>query len=339
MEKQYSIAIVGATGAVGHELIRLLRQRRFPVKTFRMLASVRSAGKTITFEGETFEVAEATADAFKGCDLAIFAASSGLSRELAPAAVAAGALVIDCSSAFRMDPEVPLVIPEINADVAKTHKGIIANPNCTGAVAQMALYPLHQTFGLKRVIAASYQAVSGAGQPAMEELDAQTRAWADGKELRAEAFPHPIAFNLIPKIDVINDDGYTGEEAKMRNEMRKIMGLPELKASCTCVRVPVFRAHSVVVNAEFEDTVDLSTARQALEKAPGIELRDDPSREIYPMPRDYGGEEICGVGRLRVDQALENGLAFWVVGDQLWKGAALNAVQIAELATTRGLLG
>ncbi len=332
MSKQYSIAIVGATGAVGQELIGLLAARKFPVSELRPLASARSAGKQVAFGSEMLTIAETSLEAMHGADIVIFAASSDISLELAKPAAAQGSLVIDCSSAYRMDADVPLIIPEINGDVFPTHQGLIANPNCTGAVSMMGLYPLHRAFGLERVIAASYQAVSGGGAPAMAELEAQTRAWAGGETLAPQAFPHPICFNLIPRIDTVRDNGYTGEELKMANEMRKIMRLSELRVSATCVRVPVFRAHSIALTCEFEQPVDLAAARDAIADFPGVELRDDPAQDIYPMPADYSGKEVCGVGRLRRDTAFDNGLSLWAVGDQLWKGAALNAVQIAELA-------
>lgn len=334
----YRIGIVGATGAVGQEVIRLLRERQFPGQ-LTLLASARSAGKTITVDGQSWTIQEARANSFAELDVAIFSIGSDIAKELAPAAVEQGCVVIDNSSAFRMDTEVPLVIPEVNAEAALAHKGIIANPNCTAAVSIMGLYPLHQAFGLQRVFASSYQAVSGAGAPAMDELKAQVQAWCKDEAAPApEVFPHPIAFNLIPHIDTFQENGYTGEEIKMQNECRKIMGLDALRITTTCIRVPVFRAHSISIYAEFERPVDLDRARQAINGFDGVELCDDPAGLLYPMPLDYSGKVNCGVGRLRKDTALDNGLAFWVVGDQLWKGAALNAVQIAELLHQRGAL-
>jgi aspartate-semialdehyde dehydrogenase len=334
------VAIVGATGAVGVEMLRCLEQRAFPVGELTLLASARSAGKTMQFKGKNVTIKELTADAFKGVDIALFSAGGGISKEFAPHATAAGAIVVDNSSAFRMDDEVPLVVPEINAaDLKNLPKNIVANPNCTTAITLMALYPLHQAFGVKRVIAASYQAVSGTGAQAIEELEAQTREWArsdrkwDDVQVANEfvkVYPHQIAFNALPHVDSFLEDGYTKEEMKMENEGRKIMHHPDFRASVTCVRVPVFRAHSVAVNAEFERPVTLEAARAVLAHAPGLDVIDDPSLKKYPLALNVAGKNNCAVGRLRVDCALDNGLAFWVAGDQLLKGAALNAVQIAE---------
>jgi aspartate-semialdehyde dehydrogenase len=331
----YKIGIVGATGAVGQELIRLFLDRQFPVSELRLFASSRSAGRKIKVGEREVTVEEARAEVFEGLDFAIFSASSGLSRTLAPEAAARGCVVIDNSSAFRMDADVPLVVPEINPDAAVVHKGIIANPNCSTIVALMALAPLHLAFGLKRFIASTYQAVSGTGAAAMVELENQVQAYVKGGEAEVEVYPHPIAFNLLPHVDKFLESGYTTEEMKMQNEGRKIMGLPNLKVSCTCVRVPVFRAHSVSVNAEFERPVSIAAAREAITAFPGSELEDEPMENRYPMPLDYAEKINCGVGRLRIDTALDNGIALWVVGDQLWKGAALNAIQITELLHER----
>lgn len=300
-----------------------------------MLASARSAGKTITYGDKTWTVQEATPAAFKGLDYIIFSAGGATSKALCHEAVKAGAVAIDNSSVFRMDDSVPLVVPEINADALDGHNGIIANPNCSTAIALMALHPLNKAFGLKRFFASTYQAVSGAGAAAMAELESQLKSWGEGKPLKIESFPYQIAFNVIPQVDVFLDDGYTKEEHKMLNESRKILGMPELKASTTCVRVPVLRAHSIAISAEFERPVDLEQAREAIRAFEGAELRDNPGERIYPMPLEYSGKLACGVGRLRLDSALDNGLSFWVVGDQLWKGAALNAVQIAEALVAR----
>ncbi|MBC2593701.1 aspartate-semialdehyde dehydrogenase [Ruficoccus amylovorans] len=326
----YRVGIVGATGAVGQELIELLHRRNFPMESLTLLASKRSTGKTITWEDKSWVVEEAVASAFDGLDVAIFSAGASTSKELGPEAAKRGCVVVDNSSAFRMDADVPLVVPEVNAHAMREHKGIIANPNCSTAVALMGLYPLHEAFGLKRFTAATYQAVSGAGASAMQELVDQLHAWAKDEPLKVEKFPHQIAFNVLPHVDVFYEDGYTKEEHKMLNECRKILGLESLRASTTCVRVPVLRAHSIAINAEFERPVDLAKAREAIAGFAGAELCDDPAHNRYPMPLDYSGKEKCGVGRLRIDSALDNGLALWVVGDQLWKGAALNAVQIAE---------
>ena len=331
MSRNYTVAIVGATGAVGVEMIKVLERRNFPVGTLRLLASARSAGKTQTFKGTTVTVEELTEDSFAGVDIALFSAGGDISRKYAPAAVKAGAVVVDNSSAFRMDETVPLVVPEINGADVKGHRGIIANPNCTTAITLMALNPLHRAFGVKRVIASSYQAVSGTGAQAIEELRTQVEAIAAGQPPVKKVYPHQIAFNVLPHVDSFLDTGYTKEEMKMQNESRRIMHLPSFKASVTCVRVPVYRAHAVAVNAEFERAVSVAEARDVLAKAPGLRLLDDTANNGYPLPLNVAGQDDCEVGRIRLDCALDNGLAFWVVGDQLLKGAALNAIQIAEL--------
>jgi aspartate-semialdehyde dehydrogenase len=340
MSRSLHVAVAGATGAVGAEMLRCLDERAFPVGKLTLLASARSAGKTMTFKGETLTIGELTADSFAGVDVALFSAGGGISKEFAPHAVKAGAVVVDNSSAFRMDPEVPLVVPEVNAEDVKAHKGIIANPNCTTAITLMALAPLHTAFGVKRVIASSYQAVSGSGAQAIEELARQTRHWAsEGRawddvhlpKEQVQVYPHQIAFNALPHVDSFLESGYTREEMKLENEGRKILHCPDLRASVTCVRVPVFRAHSIAVSAEFEKPVNLETANAALSQAAGLDVVDDPSALAYPLPIHVAGKDNCAVGRVRLDCALDNGLSFWVAGDQLLKGAALNAVQIAEL--------
>ena len=330
MNARPHIAIVGATGAVGIEMIKTLEKRKFPVGQLTLLASARSAGKELPFRGQPVAVRELTADSFKGIDIALFSAGGSISKEFAPKAVQAGCVVVDNSSAFRMDDDVPLVVPEINpADIAR-HKGIIANPNCTTIVTLMALYPLHQAFGVKRIFASSYQAVSGTGAKAIEELQRQVRQVVAGEPVTKEVYPHQIAFNVLPQVDVFLPNGYTKEEAKMENEGRKIMHHPGFRASVTCVRVPVYRAHSVAVSAEFEKPVTLEAARAVLAKAPGLDVVDNPAKQEYPLPLYASDKYNCQVGRLRLDCALDNGLCFWVSGDQLLKGAALNAVQIAE---------
>jgi aspartate-semialdehyde dehydrogenase len=331
MSKNYHVAIAGATGAVGVEMIKTLEKRKFPVGKLTLLASARSAGKTATFNGEEVPVQELREDSFKGVDIALFSAGGSISKQFVPFAVQAGAVVVDNSSAYRMDDTVPLVIPEINGDDVRKNRGIIANPNCTTAVTLMALYPLHREFRVKRIFAASYQAVSGTGAQAIEELRLLVEAIAAGRPVEHKVYPHQIAFNVIPHVDGFLDTGYTKEEMKMQNEGRRIMHHPTFKASVTCVRVPVYRAHSVAVNAEFEKPVSLDKARQALANFSGIEIVDDPAKNEYPLPLNCAGRDDCQVGRLRLDCALDNGLAFWVSGDQLLKGAALNAVQIAEL--------
>jgi aspartate-semialdehyde dehydrogenase len=330
MNKNYHVAIVGATGAVGEELLDVLERRAFPVADLKAFASARSAGRALKFRGEDIPVTEVSDRSFDGIDIAFFSAGGETSRRLVPIARKAGTIVIDNSSTFRMESDVPLVIPEINGEDVRQHKGLIAVPNCTTIVTLMALYPLHRAFGVRRIFAASYQAVSGAGARAIAELKQQVESTGN-EPARPAVFPHPIAFNVLPHVDVFLDDGYTKEERKMENESRKIMHHPDFRASITCVRVPVYRAHSVAVNAEFERPVSLEQAREILAKAPGLELVDEPRGNKYPMPLYVAGQDNCQVGRVRRDCAFENGLAFWACGDQLLKGAALNAVQIAEL--------
>jgi len=330
MNRSPHVAVVGATGAVGIEMIQTLEKRKFPVGTLTLLASKRSVGKKLKFRGEEITVRELTPGLFAGVDIALFSAGGGISREFAPAAVKAGCVVIDNSSAFRMEESVPLVIPEINPEDVKLHRGIIANPNCTTAITLMALYPLHQAFSVSRVFASSYQAVSGTGAKAIEELERQVAQVVAGQPVTREVYPHQIAFNVLPQVDSFLPSGYTKEEMKMQNEGRKIMHHATFRASVTCVRVPVYRAHSIAVSAEFERPVSVAAARAVLEKAPGLDVVDAPEKMEYPLPLFATGKYNCEVGRLRLDCALENGLCFWVAGDQLLKGAALNAVQIAE---------
>src|SRR6266481_7156523 len=350
----YHIAVVGATGAAGTELLHVLERRGFPVASLRPIGSARSVGKSVQFCGDSILVEKLDAGSFEKIDIAFFSAGGDVSRNYVPIACQADAIAIDKSSAFRMDPHVPLVIPEINPEDVKLHRGVIANPNCTTTVMLMALYPLHKIFRVNRIFAATYQAVSGSGTRGVEELTRQTKTWAEDQESSsrrpvgdappscgnesntshtdaATVFPHPIAFNLLPHVDSFLESGYTKEEAKMQDETRKIMHLPQLRVSATCVRVPVYRAHSVAVTAEFERPISVERAREVLSKAPGLELVDEPHSNHYPMPLNVAGKDNCEVGRLRLDCALENGLSFWVSGDQLLKGAALNAVQIAEL--------
>lgn len=334
----YRVGIFGATGAVGQELLRLVLERDFPASSIRLYASARSAGKTLTEGGKTWTIEEATAEAFGELDLALVSVSGSFSQAMGPEAVKRGCVMVDNSSAFRMDPNVPLVIPEINPGALREHRGLIANPNCSTAIALMGLYPLHQAFGLRRFFAATYQAVSGSGVEGMRELEDQLRAWAEGGESAPSTYPHPIAFNVLPHVDVFLEDGYTKEELKMRNESRKIMGLGELAVSTTCVRVPVMRAHSVAINAEFVQPVDVEAARAAIKAFPGVDLVDEPAANRYPLPRSLAGTDNCAVGRLRRDHAFENGLSLWVAGDQILKGAALNAVQIAEALHAENLV-
>jgi len=352
--RDYHIAVVGATGAAGTELLRVLERRNFPVANLRPLASARSAGKSVRFRGESVPIEKLADRSFDKIDIAFFCTDGDVSKKYVPIACQADAIAIDKSSAFRMDAQVPLVIPEINAEDVRRHRGTIANPNCTTTVMLMALYPLHRIFHVRRVFAASYQAVSGSGTRGVEELSRQTKNWVEDQKpssrrpvgdvtaaspkqrdtSRSEAatvFPHPIAFNLLPHIDSFLDSGYTKEEVKMQDEARKIMHSPALRVSATCVRVPVYRAHSAAVSAEFQRPLSVEQAREILSKAPGLELVDEPHSNRYPTPLTVAGKDNCQVGRVRLDCAFENGLSFWVSGDQLLKGAALNAVQIAEL--------
>jgi aspartate-semialdehyde dehydrogenase len=330
MNQKPHVAVVGATGAVGIEMLRTLEKRNFPVGKLTLLASSRSVGKKLKFKGEPHTVAELTKGSFSGIDIALFSAGGSISREFAPLAARQGCVVIDNSSAFRMDPEVPLVIPEINGADISGHKGIIANPNCTTAITLMALYPLHQAFGCKRIFASSYQAVSGTGAKAIAELESQVGQVVRGEPVKHEVYPHQIAFNVLPHVDSFLPTGYTREEMKMENEGRKIMHHPTFRASVTCVRVPVYRAHSVAVSAEFEQSITVELARQVLKEAPGLQVVDEPAKNNYPLPLYQAEQYDCAVGRIRKDCAMDNGLCFWVSGDQLLKGAALNAVQIAE---------
>ncbi|MGH7814179.1 MAG: aspartate-semialdehyde dehydrogenase [Candidatus Binataceae bacterium] len=325
------IAVVGATGAVGQTTLKILEQRNFPIRELRAYASARSAGKTVEFRGEKIPVTVLDANAFQGIDIVLFSAGSEQSREFAPIAVKAGAIVVDKSNAFRMDPDVPLVVPEINGAAARKHQGIVACPNCTTIVTVMPLKPLHDAGGLKRVIATSFQAVSGAGVNGVAELREQTLAWARGEEIKPTVFQHRIAFNVIPHIDKFTEGGYTNEEMKLVNEVRKILDLPELAISATTVRVPVFTAHSISVNAETDRRVGAAGARAAFERFPGLRVCDDPAAKRYPMPIVAEGQDECFVGRIRDDLGCANAVNFWVSGDQLRKGAALNGVQIAEL--------
>ncbi len=335
MNQHPHVAIVGASGAVGVEMIKTLERRSFPVGKLTLLASKRSAGKTLTYKGTTIEIKELTESAFEGVDIALFSAGGGISKDFAPFAVKAGAVVVDNSSAFRIDPKVPLVVPEINPEDVKSHQGIIANPNCTTAITLMALYPLHRAFGVKRVFASSYQAVSGTGAQAIVELENQVKQIASGEPVTKEVYPHQIAFNVLPHVDSFLESGYTREEMKLENEGRKIMHHESFKASVTCVRVPVYRAHSIAISAEFEKPVSVEAARKVLSESPGLDVVDDTENNLYPLPLNASGKDHCEVGRLRVDCALDNGLCFWVAGDQLLKGAALNAVQIAELLVSQ----
>jgi len=324
------IGILGATGAVGKEALQLLLERNVPFASIRLLASKRSSGQVVTIEDKDFTVEEATPDIFKELDFAIFSAGGDVSRQFAKETVKQGCVVIDNSSAFRMDEDVPLVIPEVNPKALSGHKGIIANPNCSTILTLLALFPLHKAFGLKRFFASTYQAVSGTGLAALRELETQVKQWAHGEMIVPSVYPHQIAFNVIPHVDAFLENGYTKEEMKMLVESQKILGMPDLQVSCTSVRVPVFRAHSIAISAEFEQAVSVQKAREVICNFPGIELYDEPEQNHYPMPIQFSQKEKCGVGRIRKDLVFGNGLSLWVSGDQLWKGAALNAIQILE---------
>lgn len=327
-----NIAVVGATGAVGQELLALLEARNFPVGRLLPLASSRSAGSTVTFRGESLTVREATPEAFEGMDLVFFAATGSLSRELAPAAVRAGAVVIDKSSTWRMDPDVPLVVPEVNPEDLRKHKGIIASPNCTTIGLVMALKPLHDLARITRVIVTTMQAVSGTGKEAIEELEQQVRAWVEGHrgELPHTVYKRQIAFNVLPYAETFTDNLYTTEELKLSAETRKILGLPDLPVTMTCTRVPVFVGHSESVLVEFERKVTPAEAREALSRFPGVRVVDDPLQFVFPTAIDAAGTDETLVGRIREDLTNEKGLWLWIVSDNLRKGAATNAVQIAE---------
>jgi aspartate-semialdehyde dehydrogenase len=325
-----NIAIVGATGAVGVELLRVLERRNFPVGSLKLLASARSAGKKLAFKGKDCPVEELRADAFKGIDIAFFSAGAGRSREFAPAAKAAGAIVIDNSSAFRMDPKVPLVVPEVNPGDLAQHDGIIANPNCTAAVLAPVVWPLHRAAGVKKIVVATYQAASGAGAKAMEELEDQVRDFAAGKPIQRKVFPHQIAFNVFSHDTKVAANGYNEEENKVIAELRKMFHMPQLAVVPTCIRVPVLRAHSEAVTLELEKPLTPDEARAILARAPGVKVIDDRAANHFPMPMEASGELDVLVGRVRSDLSNPNGLVLFVAGDQLLKGAAWNAVQIAE---------
>lgn len=325
-----NVAIVGATGAVGQEFLKILAERNFPVGELRLLATKRSAGKKIVWQGREIEVQETTHDSFEGIDIALFAGGSS-STEFAPSAVKSGAVVIDNSSAYRLDPEVPLVVPEVNPEDVKWHKGIIANPNCSTIIMVVALKPIFDLAGIKRVVVSTYQAVSGAGREGIEELEEQVRSWAKGEELKSQTFPYQIAFNLVPRIDVFQEGDYTKEEWKMVKETQKIFHVKDMAITATTVRVPVLRSHSESINIETERKVEMEEVKQALQKAQGVVVIDDPAGDRYPMPWFTSDTDEVYVGRIRKDFSIENGINLWVVGDQIRKGAATNAVQIAEL--------
>jgi aspartate-semialdehyde dehydrogenase len=326
-----SVAIVGASGAVGQDFLAVLEARQFPLKSLRQLASPRTAGQRVPFRGERVTNEAHGADSFRGIELALFSAGGAVSRQHAPRAVADGAVVVDNSSAFRLDPDVPLVVPEVNADAARSHRGILSNPNCSTILLVLALAPLHRAAGLRAVVVSTYQAASGAGQQAMLELRDSTAAALRGERLPPKALAQPLAFNLFPQVDAFQPDGYTKEEDKMLFETRKFLGLPELLVDATCVRVPVERCHSESVTVSLARPLSVGDARALLASASGLELVDDPQQQLYPMPLSMAGRDPVAVGRIRQARVFAPGLTFWLAGDQLRKGASLNAVQIAEL--------
>ncbi|NET30480.1 MAG: aspartate-semialdehyde dehydrogenase [Cyanothece sp. SIO1E1] len=338
MPQSYRVAILGATGAVGTELLTLLESRGFPVADLKLLASPRSAGRKMSFRGEELLVQALDDRSFESTDLVLASAGGSVSKQWAPQAVAAGATVIDNSSAYRMDPQVPLVVPEVNPEAVMGHKGIIANPNCTTILMAVAIWPLHQIQPIRRIVASTYQSASGAGAQAMEEVKHQAIAILQGKEPRTEAFPYPLAFNLFPHNSKLNPQGYCEEETKMINETRKIFGAPDLRVTATCVRVPVLRAHSEAINLEFDSAFKVSAAREILAQAPGVRLVEDWEANYFPMPMEASGIDEVLVGRIRQDLSHPSCLELWLSGDQIRKGAALNAVQIAELLVTKGCL-
>ncbi len=338
MAKKYRVGIMGATGAVGSVMLKVLEERKFPIAELRPLASVRSAGKKLIFNGQEHEVLEMTAQSFQGLDIVLASAGGAVSKQYAPAVTAAGAVMIDNTSAFRMDPQVPLVVPEVNPEDAYQHQGLIANPNCTTIIMLTALKPLHDAAKIKRIICSSYQAVSGSGVAAMKELERQVKQFAAGESITVETYPYQIAFNVLPQVDVFQDNGYTREEMKMVNETRKMLHDDTIMVSATCVRVPVFTSHAESLQIETEKKLTADEARALLAQAPGVKVVDDPLQLKYPMPLETSNQDDVWVGRIREDLSHPHGLALWVAGDQLRKGAATNAVQIAELLIKKGAL-
>jgi aspartate-semialdehyde dehydrogenase len=334
----YRVAVLGATGAVGEELLTILASRNFPIANLKLLASARSAGTKIKFRDQELTVQEVTDTSFQDVDLVLASAGGSISKHYAPLAVAAGAVVVDNSSAFRMRPEVPLVVPEVNPAAAAHHQGIIANPNCTTILMAVAVYPLHQVRPIQRIVVATYQSASGAGARAMAEVKLQAQAILNNQTPPTEIFPYPLAFNLFPHNTPINATGYCEEEMKMVNETRKILGIPDLRVSATCIRVPVLRAHSEALNIEFAEPFPVNEARQILAAAPGVKLVEDWEANYFPMPIDASGQDPVLVGRIRTDISHANGLELWLCGDQIRKGAALNAIQIAELLAADNLM-
>lgn len=338
MSKKYNVAILGATGAVGTEILALLEERRFPVGKLKLLASERSAGKSIHFAGEDLMIEAVTESSFADVDIVLASAGGSISKQWLPIATKAGAVSIDNSSAFRMHPDVPLVVPEVNPEAVTHHKGIIANPNCTTILMSVAIYPLHQVQPIKRIVAATYQSASGAGARAMEEVKIQSQAILNGEPAIPEILPYPLAFNLFPHNSPMTDNSYCEEEMKMVNETRKIFGDSDIRITATCVRVPVLRAHSEALNLEFGQPFSVDKAREILSEAEGVQVVEDFQNNYFPMPIDASGKDDVLVGRIRQDISHANGLELWLCGDQIRKGAALNAVQIAELLIAKALV-
>ncbi|MBI5123881.1 MAG: aspartate-semialdehyde dehydrogenase [Candidatus Omnitrophica bacterium] len=331
MSKKYNVAIMGATGAVGNCFLSILKERRFPIKNLRLMASERSKGKSLKFNGKSYPVEVLKHDSFDGIDIVLSSAGAARSLEFLPSAVKAGAICVDNTSAYRMEDDVPLVVPEVNARRIREHKGIIANPNCSTIQMVVALYPIHKAAKIKRIVVTTYQSVSGAGQKKVQELRDQSKDFLSNKRIKCVEFPHPIAFNLIPQIDLFLDNGYTKEEIKMVNETKKIMEDRSIKVNATCVRVPVFYAHSESVNIETEKHITADEVRKILSRSSGVIVIDDPKNKSYPMPIYAEGKDETFVGRIRQDESVKNGISMWVVSDNIRKGAALNAVQIAEI--------
>ncbi|MEL4898192.1 aspartate-semialdehyde dehydrogenase [Crocosphaera sp. Alani8] len=338
MSKPVNVAILGATGAVGTELLKLLESRNFPVKNLKLLASPRSAGTTFEFQGKSIQVESVTEKAFEGIDIVLASAGGSTSKAWAQTIVDSGAVMVDNSSAFRMNPEVPLIVPEINPETAADHRGIIANPNCTTILMAVGIYPLHQFQPIERIVVSTYQSASGAGARAMEEVRTQSEAILKGEKPKAEILPYPLAFNLFTHNSPLKDTGYCEEEMKMVNETRKIFAEPNLKITATCVRVPVLRAHSEAINLEFKEPFSVEKAREIIAESPGVQLLEDWQKNYFPMPIDASGKDAVLVGRIRQDISHPNGLELWICGDQIRKGAALNAVQIAELLLEKSCL-
>jgi aspartate-semialdehyde dehydrogenase len=336
--KTYRVAVVGATGAVGNEMISILEQRDFPIQELRLLASERSVGMKLPFRGEELAVQKLTEDAFEGIEIGLFSPGATISKQFAPHAVKAGTVVIDNTSAFRMDPQVPLVVPEVNPHAIERHQGIIANPNCSTIQMVVALKPIHDAVTITRIVVSTYQAVSGTGKEAIEELDKQTRAIFNQQDIVCQVYPHQIAFNCLPHIDVFLDNGYSKEEMKMVNETQKIMEDDQIRVTATTVRVPVFYGHSESINIETEKKITPQEVRDLLANAPGVKVVDEPQHNLYPLATDAAGRDETFVGRIREDESIANGINMWVVSDNLRKGAALNAIQIAEAMIQQELL-